>query len=197
MAHLIHKTKGFVLDARGVGEEHLYVTIVTRELGLVRAVARSARSLRSRLRYHVQPMSFGSYSLVRGREVWRLTGAHADYNFFHELHANKESVLFLGRYALLLRRLLAGEEALPELFALIESTLAYLRKHAPEGELIENLEYVVMLRSLLLLGYIGEHRAFNEALRLSPITTSMLETVSPLRREMAEEINRALRESHL
>lgn len=197
MAHLTYKTRGLVLDTHGVGEENLYVTLLTDELGLVSVIARSARSLRSRFRYHVQPMSLGEYSLVRGREVWRLTGARAELNFFHELRLNVEATRFLGRYATLLRRLLAGEEALPELFSLIENVLWYLRSECPQGELLENLEYVVVLRSLLLLGYIGEHRAFGGMLQLSPITTEMLATISPLRRAMALEINRALKESHL
>ncbi|HEX9608781.1 MAG TPA: DNA repair protein RecO [Candidatus Paceibacterota bacterium] len=197
MAHLTYKTKGLVLDTHGVGEEHLFVVLLTEELGLVSVVARSARSLRSRFRYHVQPMSFGEYSLVRGREVWRLIGARAEYNLFYELRSNTEAIRFIGRYAQLLRRLLAGEEAVPELFALIGDALSFLRKENPQGELLQNLEYIAVLRSLLALGYIGEHRTLGEALRPSPITTGMLTSIAPLRRTMALEINRALKESHL
>jgi len=197
MAHHIYKTKAFVIDAYGVGEGHLYVTFLTYELGLIRAMVRSARTLQSRLRYHVQPMSFGEYSFVRGREQWRLTGARVDRNFYHELQLHNGAVHFLGRFCALLRRLLAGEGGQQELFLLTESMLVYLCDEKPQGEVLENLEYVVVLRMLLLLGYIGAHRALQHALTPTAFTTEMLEDISPLRRAMAQEINRALHESHL
>ena len=46
-------TEGLVLQKRGVGEANVSVVLLTRELGLVRATARSARREASKLPYRL------------------------------------------------------------------------------------------------------------------------------------------------
>ena len=73
--HAIHTTPGFIIGSRPYGEAGKMLSIFTRDFGLVTATAQGIRLERSKLRYHAQDLSFGSFSLVRGREFWRLTSA--------------------------------------------------------------------------------------------------------------------------
>src|SRR3989338_4347951 len=71
----IHTTPGFIIASRPYGETGKILSIFTRDIGLVGAVAQGIRLEKSKLRYHTQDYSFGTFSFVRGRELWRLTDA--------------------------------------------------------------------------------------------------------------------------
>jgi chromosome segregation protein len=73
--HPIHTTPGFIIDSRPYGEAGKLLSIFTRDFGLVTTSASGIRFEKSKLRYHSQDYSFGSFSLVRGKELWRLTSA--------------------------------------------------------------------------------------------------------------------------
>lgn len=197
MAHKTHKTLGFMLSSRDAGEANQSVQLFTEEVGMLWVVVRAAKKVESKLRYHVQPFSWGAYSLVRGKEVWRLTGAKEIENYFFTLRGDRTRLLVLQRYTKLLRRLLAEEVAHPELFQLLQDGLVLLKDRTLSGEQIANLEYLLVLRTLLMLGYVGEHKVLHDVLTPSPITPDMLARISPLRKAAALEINRALRESQL
>lgn len=197
MAHTIHKTPGFVLAVRAAGEVNELMHVFTEAVGVVWVSVRASKKVESKLRYHVQPFSYGDYALVRGREVWRLTGAKEEVNYFYALRDDRTRLLVLERYTRLLRRLLAEEVAHPELFGLLTDGFALLNDKALSAEQVANLEYLLVLRTLLALGYVGEHATLREMLTLSPITIDMLRRVSPLRKAAVLEINRALRESQL
>ena len=116
MSHHIYKTEGFVLGSVNIGEANQYLSLFTKDLGLVKATARSVREERSKLRYSLQHFSYSSFSLVRGRNVWRITGAQEKYNIFHDCKGDKEKQQMLARLFSLLQRLLAGEEKNEHLF---------------------------------------------------------------------------------
>jgi len=71
----IQTTPGFIIDSRTYGEAGKMLFIFTRDLGLVMAVAQGIRFERSKLRPFTQDYSFGEFSFVRGKEMWRLTSA--------------------------------------------------------------------------------------------------------------------------
>ena len=112
MMHPKHHTDAIVLAARDVGEASRMLCLFTRELGMVHAHAQGVRLLRSKLRHHLQPLTRAHVSLVRGREVWRVVGAE---------QSRAITAPAFPKIALLLRRLVHGEEADPSLFALVLS----------------------------------------------------------------------------
>lgn len=152
MAHKIVVTDGIVLGKRGVGEAHTQVVVLTREEGLVRARAISARMDKSKLRYGLEPMTQGRYSLVRGRQEWKVVGVE---HISRELMlAPNESRISAGRAARLLLRLVAGEEASPELFETVAGGFALFARASDKTER-ENLECMLVLRVLWHLGYVA------------------------------------------
>lgn len=196
----MHKVDGFVLGGVDTGEGDRYLSLYTRELGLVRAVARSVREERSRLRYDLEDFSYGTFRLVRGREVWRVTGANAKWNAYRECAGagEYENVLILANTFTLVRRLVVGEEKSEHLFTALASGVDFLRKQAaPDADTLRNFEYVLVLRILHALGYVRSAPSFEKLFATPDFSREYLATLSPLRPTLSAHINRALRESQL
>jgi hypothetical protein len=80
-----HTTHAFVLDVSTSGEKNHFVTLFTREFGMIKAKAQSVRVMDSKLRYALQEYSYIEVSLVKGKDIWRITNALPIYNFYFEL----------------------------------------------------------------------------------------------------------------
>lgn len=191
--------------------------VFTRELGLIMASAQGIRLEKSKLRYHSQEFSLGEFSFVRGKEFWRLTGAKsidANHNPVGESASSQiirmariESQVGSGvkgiipRIALILRRLLHGEEAHPELFDHIQDSLAFIESREGGEELSEGqmrtLESLIVFRIVHLLGYVGNDKEINQSTVSDPLSVSLLDTVAGQRVTLNKHINKALRESQL
>lgn len=196
--HAIYNTAGFVISSRTYGEAGKLLSIFTRDLGLVTAVAQGIRLEKSKLRYHTQDHTLGTFSLVRGRELWRLTSAATDSSL--EISSFPLDVRpLVARIALLLRRLLQGEEAHPELFERVECCLAFLRIGQGLGEEeLKTVESIAVLQILHALGYIGDGDGLREFLTKSSLeTVGMLDRARAKRAAINRHINKALKESHL
>ena len=194
----IQTTPGLIIDSRPYGEAGKILYIFTRDLGLVRVVAQGVRLEKSKLRYQAQNYSFGQFSLVRGKEYWRLVGVEANKTE-DPAQSSKESWLaILAPLALLLKRLLQGEEAHPELFLCLEACDQFLKKEEKLGnELEKTLESVMVFRILDRLGYIGTDRSLDGELRKNELSLALIESLGSKRLEINKHINRALKESHL
>ncbi len=69
-----YTTPTFVLASYENGEHDRMYKLFTRDFGLVFAKATSVRKLESKLRAHLQTGRMSRVTLVKGREVWRITG---------------------------------------------------------------------------------------------------------------------------
>jgi DNA repair protein RecO len=192
--YAIHTTPGLVIDSRPYGEAGRKLSIFTRDFGLVLAAAQGIRLQRSKLRYHTQDCSFGEFSLVRGRECWRLVNADAAALALPR-RADRE---LIARIASLLRRLLHGEEANPELFERLEACAAFLGNGLPtDGERLKTLESLIVFGILRVLGYIGEDKALSRYAGSLRLTPELVDLAAPKRAALNRHINKALKESHL
>ena len=171
-----HITEGIVLGKRGVGEANTLVFILTRELGLVRAKAVSARREASKLRYGLEPLSRGRYTFVRGKQEWRLTGVdEVSREFLGTTPAQSKR---LGQVSRLLMRLVLGAEHTPELYKTVSEGFMALSHLGGDADLsrqseaaADSVECVLVLRILAHLGYLPELPAlapFVEDDRFSP-----------------------------
>lgn len=155
--------EGILLRKRAVGEANVLVSILTRELGLVRATARSARVEHSKLRYGLEPLTRARFSLVRGKHEWRLTGIERvsrDFAACSPLCRRQA-----GKVATLLLRLIHGEEIAPELYDTVSAGLGALAR-AQDTQESESIESVLVLKILYHLGYLPhavELKAFIDA----------------------------------
>lgn len=112
MSYAVYTTKGFILGSAPNGEASKVYILYTEDFGLVRAKAQGARLLSSKLRYNLEDFSFATFSLVRGKEFWRITGSQAE-----SLPA--EGKLARARILSLVKRLVHGEERNDKLFSVL------------------------------------------------------------------------------
>lgn len=140
--HQIYHTDAFVIKSLPQSEAGKFVTLLTKDFGLVRATAQGLRYEKSKLRFAIQDYSKASVSLVRGKNgFWRLTNAVAEKNLYYSLNnkteipgqarddiggVDEELFKVVARVFRLLERLLPGEEVDSELFEIIDSGVNYL-----------------------------------------------------------------------
>lgn len=154
--HKIFVTEGVVLQKRGAGEAHTLVSILTHELGLIRAKATSARVERSKLRYGLETLSVGRYSVVRGKHEWKLTGVEQVSRGLRGGGASRRTRA--GKVAKLLLRLIHGEERVPALYKTVVEGLGAIAR-ATNADDADAIETVLVLRILAQLGYLPRTQA--------------------------------------
>jgi recombinational DNA repair protein (RecF pathway) len=137
MSYAVYTTRGFILNSGPTGEASKLYSIYTEDFGLIRAKAQGVRLIQSKLRYALEDYSLCTFSLVKGKEVWRLTGSQA------EIHS-KESSLIRARILNLVRRLVQGEEKNQSLF---NALLKLTDKDIPD-------EVSALTQILSILGYL-------------------------------------------
>jgi recombinational DNA repair protein (RecF pathway) len=145
------------VDSKPNGEAGRLLSIFTRELGLIMASAQGVRLSVSKLRYHTQDFSYGTFSFVKGKEIWRLTGASES-----EIEVNE---LYIRSLALL-RRLLHGEEKNEILFDELVASTGFFKKslNSLTKEKASVAECLMVIRILHHLGYVGNIPELNEFL---------------------------------
>lgn len=198
MAEHLHTTHAFILGSAPYGEAHRLLDLFTEAHGRVRALARSVRREHSKLRFHLEPLSFATVSLVRGKELWRVTGAMKD-EVTAPITKLQNGRFVAGNAVRLLRRLLQGEEANRELFFVLRDAVSFLGAptHSLSSEDHHNLECVLVLRILHCLGYLGDDAPVAPYLTPSPLTTTLVRSIQPLRQDAIMKINASLHASSL
>lgn len=164
--HKIHVTDGVVLGKRGAGEANTLVSILTADLGLVRASARSARVEQSKLRYGLETLTHARYALVRGKYEWKLTGVD---EVSHPLSGGdatgqgegRDRRVRSGKIAKLLLRLVNGEEPVPALYKTVVEGLRAIAGAQTAAD-AEAVEVVLVLRIVAHLGYLPHTQALSQ-----------------------------------
>lgn len=192
MYHIYH-TDAIVLFYRNYGEADRLYTLYTRELGLILARAQGVRKLESKSRFALPLFAHARVSFVRGKDIWRLTGA-TSIDTYAALSRDIPSLRLMAKLSRLVKRLCKGEGSEPRILEDLLSLLGFLTRPVVLDEERKVAELTFALRLLHTLGYVGDETNFQTILKDEP-TFGELETVSP--KTLLFEINRALRESQL
>jgi DNA repair protein RecO (recombination protein O) len=192
--HHIYHTEGLILGSKNFGEAGKYYSIFTRDLGMIYASAQGVRKMSSKLRFILQDFAYVKIDLVQGRDFWRVTSA-SKTNKLDRLSQNPETFSVFYNIANLLKRLLAGVEPNEALFADLISGLAILEDTKAREDL-RNIEAILVLRILNNLGYIGGDETLRDLVK-SPFEQNLIFEVSKSRRKVLNQINKALKETHL
>lgn len=191
--HHIYHTHGFILSSRNVGEANKMLTIYTREMGLVRAVAQGIRLNKSKLRFTLQDFSYVNIDLVRGKEIWRVTSAR-HISSFPLARSNSFSLILMTRVSKLLERLCVGESPNENIFDDFIQALYLLDNENISSQSREALELHLVLRIMNSLGYIGDSDILSKYLS-SPFGYDKTEILLKERQSIIAHINKALSES--
>lgn len=128
----LYRVEAIVLHSRPFGEADRLVTLLTRERGKHRAVARGARRPRSTLAAGVQPFVRASYLLWRGRSLDGISQCQV-LEGFRPLREELERMARAACACELADGLLREDDPQPEVFALLLEGLRLLAGARPEA----------------------------------------------------------------
>jgi recombinational DNA repair protein (RecF pathway) len=182
----IYETEAIILKSSPKGETGKSYIMITRDLGVIRATAQAVRVQKSKLRPFLVELKPFTISLVRGKELWRITNAReADIP-----NLSTESLLAYARISNLVLSLVHGEEKDERLFILMRSLYDDLLNFRSEGT--RSVEELYVLRILSLLGYVSKSETLSEFLEYGMPVQSVVDKFSLVRREALQAINTAL-----
>lgn len=144
-----YETRGIMLSRSSVGEASSFITLLTSELGLVRALAQSVRKPGAKLAAALATFAESEVVLVRGKDGWRLAGAVLGESWFKRMtspRAREAAVRVSG----LLVRLVAGEAQEAGLFPVMRGFFDALAELPDDA--YESAEMLATLRILAALG---------------------------------------------
>lgn len=193
MPHHVYTTPGFIVKSSSHAEAGKFFNIFTRDLGMIGATAQGVRLNQSKLRYHSQDYVRSFFSLVRGKEVWRLTGASGLDSSLILIEKNRRLYM---RVLSLLSRLLPGEDKNENLFETFNYFYEYLcLNDVNEDEDI--IECLTVIRILYHLGYVNTDLVLKEILLSKEINPALISSVRSMKASIVKLINNALKESQL
>jgi DNA repair protein RecO (recombination protein O) len=120
-----YNTKAISLKTNPFGEADKLVTLFSLERGRIKAVARGARRIPSRLGGRVEPFTYADYFIIKGRNLDIISECEVIENF--QGVRESPAALYRGWYFLRLVDAVATSEANPRLFNLLLKALYYLK----------------------------------------------------------------------
>ncbi len=200
MAHHIYTTDALVVEGTNSGEANKSFLLFTSELGMIRAHAQGVRLLKSKLRFSLQEYEHVSISVVRGKEMWRITSCRPLKSLFKQAELGdaeeKDMLITLARVCALIKRLMPHEEKHEKLFEYVISVFLYACHELLDTEDIKNFECIIVLNLLYELGYLGRIIELEEFI-YAPLSGTLLKRLGSVRKIAYQEINRSLRETQL
>lgn len=146
------KTDGLIIRCLNVGEADRIVTILSRERGIIRASARGARRVKSRISTATRLFCYSDFTLYKGRDNYIIDDAQP-IEFFIGVNKELES-LALAQYFAQLCAAVAPEEENAELFLrLMLNSLKFIENGKHPLPLIKA---VFELRILTMSGYMPD-----------------------------------------
>jgi len=193
--HHIYTTKAIIIRSIPIGEANKYYFLLTEDLGFIRATAQGVRLDKSKLKGHLQDFCFVEISLVKGKDIWRITSVQTLERGDFLKDTNK--LIAIKNVFNLLTRLLHGEEKNEALFLSVESFYNFLLKNNLNLENIKNLETITVLRILYNLGYFKKTFELSDFVKDYDLSLEVLDLFKKNRQTAILDINNALNETHL
>jgi DNA repair protein RecO (recombination protein O) len=142
-----YKTEAIVLRARNYGEADKVLTVFTRGLGKIQAIAKGVRKPQSRLRGGIQPFTLSLMALNTGR-TWDIITQTEPRAVWVGAQASLERLVLASYLAELIEALLPEREGNDQVFDL--ACRAFAGLSAPDPELIVR---AVEMKLMNLMGY--------------------------------------------
>lgn len=194
MSYHIYTTDGIVLKKTAFGEADTLLHILTADLGLIIAHARSTRLSSSKLRSALQEYSLISVSCLKGKNGWKITNVVEKDNFFfsYPIHTHR----ILSQITTILLKMIPGESPHKDIFQIVKSGLVFLKELSIDE--ISNFETLILLRILNQLGYVENGKAVDSFTADKEVwNRHILNEVGLNKKVLIVIINKALKESHL
>ncbi len=213
-------TRGLILNHYLNNEHDVALKVYTEDFGVIMILAKSLRKKESKLKAHVRKYHYANLTLVKGREIYRLTGAveilHkkvTDYIKAKDALINKQNLV--AEVCKLIERLYGGEIKQSSLFNKIFNYISQYHKDTSyDSDSLDNVEnpetkkvnidysvYRIAIYSIILieLGYMDANvlgiKNINEYKTMN--INDLLLNVSLYKNNINRELHKAIRESML
>ncbi|MCK5285619.1 MAG: DNA repair protein RecO [Candidatus Pacebacteria bacterium] len=199
----IYNTEGIVLSSGDVGEANKFIYIFSEQFGLISATAQSVRQIKSKLRFGLQKFTISNFSLVRGKDIWRITNIEYKQNLYYEFYKDKNKLKTMISILVLIKKLLAGEKYNERLYKIIRRSISFLKKSSLSKEEISDFENIVLIRVLHNLGYFNEEKKiqgkdiYKKIINTSSWDKKLLQEIRNFNGEIIKDINESLYNTHL
>lgn len=194
MSYHIYTTDGIILKRTPFGEANILLHILTEELGLIMASARSARLAVSKLRPALQEYTYASVSCIKGKNGWKITNVVDKGGFYFGYTLEQQKVI--AQVGSVLLKMITGESPHLEIFQTVKTGFEFSKFVSEED--ISNFEILLVLRILYELGYVVSDENTAVFLTEKDIWTGeLLYKVAEQKIILVGLINKALNESHL
>ncbi|MDP3726144.1 MAG: recombination protein O N-terminal domain-containing protein [bacterium] len=198
MTHIKYHTEAIVLGGVSSQEASKFLELLTRDFGLIYAYARGVREISSKLRYSLQDFSHSHIDLVESVYGWKITSAQYITNFISEQNAAELGHIKMAtQIAVLLKRLMKGEEKNETLFTHVRDGFVFLKQNRLTDLELKNFEALLVMRILHDLGYWGEHKEHSYFLDDSSSFQILLPKMEQKKSLVIREINKSLKETQL
>ncbi len=201
-----YATTAIVLARTPLSEGSMLVTLLTAEVGLIRARAQGLRKPGAKMAAALQTFRECDVMLLRGKEGWRLAGAIPVNDWFSQLTPSAR--IRAGRISTLLLRLISGETAdttTYNIFLQLLTTLSQKEiKESTEGStseevdvLAETEDAIECLAALRMLHALGVDAGEVPGDLMGGYEPALLDRVTDNRADFVLRINRGIAASGL
>ncbi|MFA6463612.1 MAG: recombination protein O N-terminal domain-containing protein [Candidatus Paceibacterota bacterium] len=190
MSHVKYTTDAFVIASKEHGEADRIFKLYTKDFGMIFAIAKGVRHLKSKLNPHLGIGGRVKISLVKGKEFWRLIEAVK----YDEDNIPVRSRKHFAKIMAVVSRLVHGEEKNPEVY---NSLLGlYKALFGLPLNCLEGLELIASTKILSGLGYSGSEELFKTIYQSSFCEEDAVLALGE-KSKIILMVNKALTHSHL
>lgn len=189
MSYGVYHTDMIVLAVTPSGDASNIYTLLTRELGIIRAKAQSVRNVASKLRFGLQYLSLGTVDIIRAKDFWRIVGVANENTLLPTDVYHKP----LHRIVSLIARIVPQDERNEQLYDVIVQASELFTQHTNDDH-HGAIEIVSVARILELTGYWdGELPVYEDVC----ITETELADILASKKAYLAAINAAIRHTQL
>jgi DNA repair protein RecO len=199
MSHHIYQTRAFIIDGSDIGEANRLITLFTADLGFIYATVQGVRLMKSKLRPSIQDMSYSKVSLVRGKELWRMTDSEKLISLCDRRLNPALKKLFTEEFSFL-KRMAQGESKHEELFNFLSKFCDFVLKNtAFSVKHVDSLDLLAKMNILHELGYGSDEGSLKEFSNGEGFvfTEDAIAAAEGKATELRSHISKALHSSHL
>ena len=154
------------------GDTDAKVTLLTKDLGLIRVSVKSLRKSTNKHKSALTEFSKVLVSVVKGKEVWRLTNSLLINNLFYDLRGNIEAIKVIAKVKSLISRLVLGEGEVAKAFEVMN--FLYQNIFKIDKSLLQDLECFAVMNVLSSLGYLPLSQEEEDLLKLDTVPDSLI-----------------------
>ncbi len=198
--HHIYRTEAIILSSRPSGESGKYLTVLSKEYGVLKIEAQAVRKNDSKLRQSIQDFSVVDISFVRGKTGNKLVNASFISNFYYEI-SNQKILKSISNIFRLVEKMIVDEEKDDSIFDLFIKINLILKDNLDcTDDFLKALEIISVYRLLSSLGYLSRDGEYNFILSEELDEGLVLRMEKKLitdKEKIIRLINNAINESHL